>query len=354
MYLVDPSRTNAPAPGNKGRDIAVQLWYPAAPSKNRFAPYRLLKESTLRASYMSVVPTHSRQDAPVLDGRTPWHVLLFNPAWDNRRGQSTALVEELASQGYVVAAIEHPGRTGPIALPDGRVLPVLGDPDVDDLGKSTVARVEAAIGREVDKEAVDDLFVLDQLAQLNGNSMSPLYQRLDTNRAGVLGHSLGGAVAASACALDPRLVSAFSMSGAFFGKVRSTGLAKPYLNISEEVTLASPDSLARMNRAQRVDAESDLLDAKDFDRLVAQNGGYVVVIRGINHSSFTDLAFYSPLRQLSGQGPTPRARVQAILRQYVVQFFGKTLEGKPSPLLDHAPAISAPFPEVTQRYFAGR
>jgi pimeloyl-ACP methyl ester carboxylesterase len=356
LYFHDAARSNTLLQTGPptGRDLAVQIWYPAEPSKNPFAPYRLRTETELRTSYMNVVPTHSRQDAPVLQDGAPWHVLLFNPAWDSRRGQSTALVEELASHGYVVAAIDHPGRTGPISLPDGRLIPVVPDPDLDDEAHSSVAGIEASLQHEVDKEAADDSFVLDQLALQNDNPSSPLHGKLDTQHAAALGHSLGAAVAADACALDPRLLSAFSMSAPFYGKVRTTGLRKPYFNISEGSTLASPGQLAHMDYANRIDSEADILDEADYNRLIRAYGGYAVKMRGINHSSFSDKAFYSPLRSLSGVGETPRDRVQFILRQYALQFFGKTLRGEPAPLFDDPTTTPThPFPEVTQQYFPG-
>jgi dienelactone hydrolase len=353
LYLVDSSRGNSLDADHEaaGRDIVVQLWYPAVASNNKRAPYRMAAESTLRTRYMSLVPTYSRQDAPLAADASPWHVLLFNPAWGSRRGQSTGLMEDLASHGYVVAAIEHPGRTGPISLPDGRLLPVVPDPDVDDEAHSTVERIEAALAREVDKEAADDSFVLDKLALLDQERGSPYYQRLDTQHAGVLGHSLGGSVAADACALDPRLLSAFSMSGPFFGKVLTVGLHKPYLNMTEEVNLRTPEQLAQLDYADRIDGETDLIDAANFDRLLREDGGYRVTVLGINHSSFTDKAFYSPLRRLSGEGHTPRKRVLLIVRAYAEQFFGSTLRGEPAPLLH--PSVTAPFPEVVQEYFPG-
>jgi dienelactone hydrolase len=359
LYLKDPTRSNTidgltPGDAGSGRDIAVQLWYPATPSRNRFAAYRMLAEATLQSTYMSVVPTHSRLDAPLEEGATPWHVLLFNPAWNSRRGQSTALMEDLASHGYAVAAIDHSGRTGPISLPDGRVIRVAPDPDVDDLAHSTVDRVEAALNREVDEEAADNIFVLDQLELQNRSNSSPFFDRLDTGHAGAFGHSLGGAVAADACALDPRILSALSMSAPFFGKVRTMGLAKPYLFISEVVVLATPEQLARMSYGDRVDAETDLLDAANRELLLRQYGGYEVILKGANHSSFTDRAFYSPIRSLSGADMTPRDRVQFILRAYTNQFFDKTLRGQASPLLDRpGTGVTSPFPEVTQKYFPG-
>ena len=141
------------------------------------------------------------------------------------------------------------------------------------------------------------------------------------------------------------------MSGPFLGKVRATGLRKPYFNISEEVYLHTPEQLSHMDYADRIDGETDVMDTADFDRLLKENGGYRVTMRGINHSSFSDRAFYSPFKRLSGEGATPRDRVLMILRSYAEQFFGMTLRGEPAPLLDHG--VTTPFPEVTQEYFAG-
>jgi predicted dienelactone hydrolase len=120
LYLTDTSRIEDAAPvAGLPREIAVQLWYPAGPSSNRFAPYREPRETNLFSSYESVIHTNSRLDAPVADATAPFPVILFNHGWGGRRTYDTFLTEELASHGYFVASIDHTYNARQVAFPDG-------------------------------------------------------------------------------------------------------------------------------------------------------------------------------------------------------------------------------------------
>jgi predicted dienelactone hydrolase len=123
VSLVDASRTEDALPGDRHqRELIVQIWYPATPSHNARAPYRRRSETSLASSYQSVDWMHSRYEAPLANANAPFPILLYNPGWNGRRTQNTALIEELASHGHAIAAIDHPYNSGPVALADGRVI----------------------------------------------------------------------------------------------------------------------------------------------------------------------------------------------------------------------------------------
>ncbi|QNE22825.1 hypothetical protein F1D05_08035 [Kribbella qitaiheensis] len=62
--------------------------------------------------------THSYVDAPALPGRRP--VLLYSPGGTDPRTIGTSLAEDLASDGYVVVTIDHPGETSEVDFALGR------------------------------------------------------------------------------------------------------------------------------------------------------------------------------------------------------------------------------------------
>src|SRR3984957_15089537 len=123
IYLKDSSRTEdkAEKPGT-ARELVVQLWYPADPSKNHLAAYEKRSETIPLTSYRSVLWTNSREDAPVAARGGPFHVLLFNHGWAGRRTQDTFLTEDLASHGYVVASIDHTYNAARVELPGDRIV----------------------------------------------------------------------------------------------------------------------------------------------------------------------------------------------------------------------------------------
>ncbi|MFF8772942.1 alpha/beta hydrolase family protein [Kitasatospora sp. NPDC015120] len=221
----DRPETATPDPGDR-RTVVVQLWYPAqrsAPGAPR-AQYLGRTEREARtvadalASYSGLpgflidgVPrarTHAVPDAPVARDGGRFPVVLFSPGLGGVRTQNTAWAEELASHGYVVAALDHPYDSAAVVLADGRTITTevasTGDDDEDDRRAAETARIRAA----------DLGFVLTRLERLDrGEGDGALTGRLDTGRAAVTGHSLGGAAALRAARQDARFAAVIDLDG---------------------------------------------------------------------------------------------------------------------------------------------
>jgi dienelactone hydrolase len=340
MHLVDASRVEDLNPaGGRKRELMIQVWYPAVPSRDPRAPYRRRQETTLLSSYQSVLWTDSRWNAPVTAEGGPFPVLLYSPGWTGRRTSDTFLVEDLASHGYIVVGIDHPYNSGPIAFPDGRVLPPLKSDSMNFYTKSA-EQIRATGDAELGRQTADTRFVLDQMQAMAADPNSPFYLRLNAENAGALGFSFGGAVAAQASALDPRIRCALDMDGSLFGEVQREGLPKPFMFLQEDVTHYDANDLSRLSPADRVDKALDDGDNEMFEKY----GGYRIVLHGSSHIGFTDAALYSPLRCVSGAGSIPPRREFQIIREYALAFFDKTLKGEQPALLE---AQRSPFQGVS-------
>jgi dienelactone hydrolase len=340
LYFKDSSRIEDAAPsGGSPRELMVQLWYPAQPSHNRFARYREPRETHLISSYQSVLPTNSRLDAPLAAASSPFPVILFNHSWAGRRTNYTYLTEELASQGYIVASIDHTYNAGLVAFPDGRVIRGTSA-DLDGVGETT-GHVRAIWDKELLKSAADEQFILDQLEIMNHSAGTSWYGHLNTNLVGAIGHSFGGSAATQVCAIDHRVRASVNMDGWFFGAIQARGPNQPLLVVDsssdrEEATASKP--------RERV---GDILNAADFadtEGSLRRFGGYQLFVRGAEHDDYTDQPLVSPLRSLSHRGALPASRIEAIVRTYVVAFFDKTLRGADPAILG---AHSSPFEEVS-------
>jgi len=319
------------------RELMVQVWYPAAASNAPRAPYRKLSETSPLSSYQSVLWTHTRYDAPFAVNGTPFPLLLLDPEWNGRRTYFMYLVEELVSHGYVVIGIDHTGNSGPTAFPDGHVSQPDTDPSLD-FESHTFAELNAYGAQQLAVQVNDARFVLDQFEKFNQDPSSPFHGRLDMNRVGAFGHSFGGSVSAQAALEDPRIKSAVDMDGSLWGPVQQ-GLAKPFLMIEEDVDLSPPAEQLK-DHATMISHLFDLSDAA----MMSKSNGYHVTVHGSTHSSFTDRSLFSPWKRYSGEGSIPANREYSIIRQYVLAFFDKTLNGKDSPLLDPS---NHPFPETS-------
>jgi dienelactone hydrolase len=198
-----------------------------------------------------------------------------------------------------VLAIDHP--IGGFTLdPSGKVL----RPGADSLHYP--ARPIVSMVRDW---RIDDAFVLHRAATLlRDPSASPVSLDLDTTRAGVFGHSLGGAAALEACRPPSPFLACADMDGAPFGDVETEGAGKPIL-----VLLSEPDrrgqqpprdsaEAARRRRFAEMGRERD----STWSAICALQHGVqcdVVKLIGTGHFSFSDAPFEFPT-QLQNVGAT--------------------------------------------------
>ena len=362
LYMVDGSRIEdaSPVRGAK-RELVVQLWYPAEPGQGKVAPYRRQEETTFESSYQAVLPTNSRVDAPVALAGTPYPVLLFNPAWTGRRTQNTFLTEELASHGYIVAAIDHTYNSEPVAFPDGRVVWAIHKPPIEVMINTTPEELESIGMHETDKQSADDRFVLNELAKLNQQQESRWHGVMDTSNAGAFGHSLGGAVSVETWATDARVHAAINMDGWQFGTQAIKGakaavgtsgtnaLTYPLLFLYESLdnSFNAPPSNPAPGKTSwtplEVQNAVSAWDAPHVTQLLQRYGGQALVLQGSIHPTFIDKPITSPIKRLSGGSEIDARLAQLIIRDYAVQFFDQALKGKPSPLLNGAKS----YPEMS-------
>ena len=180
--------------------VRVDLCSPATkPRGAKPAPLR----AEFGASYplLRTIRTHSYDRRPPRSPRRS-PVVVFSHGGGINVLQYTTLIEELASYGYVVAAVEHPDDAGLVVFPGGRVVEQSGW----DADAKRTAEERTAFHRERHEgDARDNAFVLDQLARINdGTIPSPLRGRIDLSHAFAIGHSLGGKASVVSCANDRR------------------------------------------------------------------------------------------------------------------------------------------------------
>jgi predicted dienelactone hydrolase len=346
LYFIDPSRQEThPNTPHGNREIVVQLWYPSATARGKHAMYRQLKECDLRSTYQAVLKTDTLQDSPIA-GRFP--VVVFNPAWRGFRNRSTYIMQELASQGFVVVGVSHPYNASIVQLHDGRVADGRDQPDLGDFTSVPFMGLEDRLKLadfELRIQTDDDKFLLDQFETLNQSSSSPFYGHLDLTHVGSFGHSIGGSVSAELASEDPRVLSAVILDGVLDGPVGKTGLAKPLFRLKANLQGLAPGSENSPIPGTRVRAQMGKMGEDALANSFQRFGGYNVIIDGIGHENFTDKGFFTPFSRLSGIGVIPQSRAATIIDAYIVAFFKQTLKGDPQPLLT---TQKLPFPEVVR------
>jgi len=346
IHLIDPARSDATFKSGK-RELMVQAWYPTDQRSGTRAPYRRSEETTRISSYDSVLLTHSYRDAPVARDGAPFPLILFNPSWNGQRTQNTVQMEELASHGFIVVAIDHTHNSTPVAFPDGQVVWVKDMQSIDDFVGVTLEHQIALGDKEVRQQAADDSLVLDALTEMASDPASMWYRAVDLNNVGAMGHSFGGAVAIQTAFQDPRVHAAANFDGWTFGDIWQRPLSKPTMLLYED---DYPPTQAEIDATQRSGSREDKLylqltlgDLKNVERSLGAGGGYEVFIAGTKHMNFSDRALYSHLRRFTNAGDIDAVRAFAIINQYTVAFFSHTLKGTQEPLLQET---KRRFPEA--------
>ncbi|GAA2801473.1 carboxylic ester hydrolase [Kitasatospora aburaviensis] len=292
VQWTDPARpeTFTPDPDDR-RTVVVQLWYPAqkSPAGTQRAQYLGRTEQEARTVSDALaggvglpgflvdgVPRARSQavfDAPVDGGGGRFPVVLFSPGSGGVRTQNTAWAEELASHGYVVAALDHPYDSAAVVLADGRTITTetssSGDRDKDD---------ELAAGWTAIR-AADLGFVLTRLESLDrGEAADPLTGRLDTGRVAVTGHSMGGAAALQAARQDRRFRAVVDLDGYPHGPT-SPALDRPALALTQAVTAGTdPRYVPRLTEALNSTTATS----------------YRLTVPGAAHLTFMDGPLYLP------------------------------------------------------------
>jgi predicted dienelactone hydrolase len=190
----------------------------------------------------------------------------------------STLAEDLASHGYVVVGFDAPYRTNSVVFPDGRVMRRMPENNPELCLGQGQADQERCVDRIITAWTADIAFVLDRLAQLNGEDSSGRFTgRLDMARVGVFGHSLGGAEAAQFCHDDSRCKAGIDVDGAPHGSAVREGIRQPFMFLlSDHSHESDPES-----RQIQADIQSI------YDRLPPAERLYIT-IRGANHFTFSD------------------------------------------------------------------
>ncbi|BAJ26791.1 alpha/beta hydrolase family protein [Kitasatospora setae] len=290
VQWTDPERpeTFTADPADR-RTVVVQLWYPArkmpaGTPRARYLGRTAAEARTVADALAGAVKlpgflfddaagarTRSVPDAPPADGGGRFPVVLFSPGSGGARTQNTAWAEELASHGYLVAALDHPYDSAAVLLDDGRTVRTAtsstGDRDADQRLAAEWTAVRAA----------DLRFALTELTALDAGT-DPLAGRIDTGRAAAAGHSMGGAAALQAARQDARFAAAVDLDGFPHGPA-DPALHRPVLALTQEPTPATdPRYLPRLTEALAADSAPS----------------YRVTVPGAAHLGFTDAPLYLP------------------------------------------------------------
>lgn len=321
-HLADETRTDPWRPKSGHRELMTTMWYPTAVPHGKSAKYLTAAESEAFVDFqrdhgtpipddvpgdvLTGVRTHAAADVPPLPRPGGRPLVLLSPGLTLPRATLTGLATDLASKGYLVAAVDHAYESSGTSFPDG-LKPCVA---CDATEPAAIPPVRSA----------DVSFVLDRLTRSRG-------WLIDEDRIAMVGHSIGGASAATAMVADHRIDAGVNLDGTFFDPLPAAGLRKPFLMLG--------------TTRHRPGGYDESWDAA-WERL--RGPRYWFTIDDTGHLSFTDTAVLANQMGLTDpHAPMSGTRATAITRAYVGAFLDRHLRGAGSSLLD---GPSERFPEA--------
>ncbi len=369
--FVDNSYPSRRPSDRAGRRLMARVWYPAAEVSGQPRKYMEGREFDVIARPMlealspviqdptlfdalAAATTHSYEGAPVAHG-DPFPALVFSHGGLSYVSQNMVLMEDLASHGYVVFSVAHPGGSSGVLFPDGKsvsydqdwrdaVMGAAAAPDPEGRNSPEVGKRHGAVVRSVDDGGLgpwatrwrDDMIALVDFLESDRPARSPLALILARTALGDLGYfgmSYGAAAAVSAAHVDQRARVAINFDGThWLSDVLGKDVRTPLL------VLTSEDPASYSNEFF-FEPLTTMGTREDIVRIKLQPEA--------THMELSDLMFLPATAReaLPGAGRVDGARLSDTVNAFVRAFFDHYLKGVPN---GYPESALTEFPEVTR------
>ena len=352
LFFTDNSRKEKlTVKGGDKRMLQVKLWYPSdvkGETENLYLKdystetlwenYKIFNDSKSFFDSLKKYKTFSYENIPVSNKMKSFPLIFFSQGYYfGLDDYYSALMENLASHGFIVVSITHPYDQVITNTADGNVLNIkkwrmtkayfqwkkvefLHKKNPDTTNAKQVRRIVKAYlrGMKVFRRSVnlwtkDVQFVMDTLEKINKGSVgSSLYGKLDFSRVGTMGQSVGGAVAGQLCYVDDRMKAGVNLDCFQFGDLFDHEMKKPFM-------LLQSDSYPLWGIANKI----IYAKVKPF---------YSFQIKNSRHFIFTDCSlfpvkFNERLNELVGEGD--KYGNVKLINEYIVDFYNHYLNKAP-------------------------
>ncbi|MDQ1144006.1 dienelactone hydrolase [Bacillus sp. SORGH_AS 510] len=229
------------------------------------------------------------------DGKYP--LVVFSHGATGIKASNSSTYTELASHGYVVVSIDHPYHSFYTKSDDGTVATINSDynREITNLnmdGVYTNEQLNELIKKWMKLRTDDMNFVIDTILEKAKSDANPVYQRINTDKIGVFGHSMGGAASVWLGRERDDVDAVVNIDAPFFSELEYKKENDSFVASSEAYTtpifnLYSDDVWGQLDSTPIYVANQ--LNNKQF------KDAYSTHFKGAKHLSLTDLPLFSPI-----------------------------------------------------------
>lgn len=368
--ISDSSRKGVFAAGaDEPRRLLVRVWYPAQAAPGEPAPYFTPAEmkSTVPSigglvgapfffSYVRHVKTNAFANAPLLEGARDLPAVFYGHGYTSYLNQNTALMEELASHGYVAFSVQHTYDSAATAFPDGDVAPMdpkLTETMTEEPGRPSQAdafggdtldkRIEAALAfqefavKTASRIATDStrhwvadrIFLHDTLQNDPPQEIAEIAQASNLDRVGEAGMSFGGAISGEICMIDTRCAAGVNMDGGNFPfSAFNAEVPAPFLMLHSDLAYLYQE----MERPLPDNTPPRSFNEFSYERIAtagSRSDVYRLSLKDTRHLGLSDSAWFvgQPVRGLLF-GDASAETMLGAQNAFIRGFFDKHLKGE--------------------------
>lgn len=264
LSLTDHDRPAHLLNDDPGRGLLLKLWYPAenpvgAP-ETLWADLRKTPDLPLpfRAllTYLRSVKSESYREAPCAIQAARSGLIIYNHGLISFAEENTALMEDLASHGHIVLALQHLDQMSELQALNREQTPEKRKTDRAFHTRLMAATPEerAAMGRPyyeaadntnriVGARTADILFALKHLDDICAKVPALSADKLTEGAIGLAGFSVGGAVASEFSRLNTQVKAIANIDGGLFGADIGHTIRPAYLMLYSAISQGINDAL---------------------------------------------------------------------------------------------------------------
>lgn len=274
---------------NLDNNLSYKLWFPVntVPESNKKTSYSsdlddlsIMGMPKFIFSHLKRVKTNALEDGQIANQKFP--LIIYSHGASSIMVDNTALMEEIASHGYIVLALQHNFSFEKYGI------------NINDAKKADATIQIRLIDRLLEwavPEQVNDYKII-----LNSIQKIPNANHIDFTNLGLIGHSLGGATVTSVPAITKHVKAIVNIDGPI-PKSIGQKYAPSFLYISSFSTDLTDYEFQDFNvppEFYRTVKNYELQNVKKFIEMNSSNTSWVR-FKTSNHLDLTDMPFVMPL-----------------------------------------------------------